>query len=133
VIGIMVGPHSGADICDIYGYDEGKVRRVQERMACFDMREMAHLFKVLADETRLRIACALCEEVELCVCDVAHIIGSSLATASHHLRLLRNMGIARYRRSGRLVFYSLRDERLRSIIHLVAQPNAGVSVGDGSA
>jgi len=88
---------------------------------------------VLADETRLRIACALCEEVELCVCDVAHIIGSSLATASHHLRLLRNMGIARYRRSGRLVFYSLRDERLRSIIHLVAQPNAGVSVGDGSA
>jgi len=130
VIRIMVGRRNGADVCDVFCYDEVKVRRVQERLGEYDWQEMAHLFKVLADETRVRIACALCEEAELCVCDVAHIIGSSMATASHHLRLLRNMGIARYRREGKLVFYALRDERLKSLIRLVARPAMEVSVID---
>jgi len=109
-------------VCDIFCYDEVKVRRVQARLGEYDFQEMAHLFKVLADETRLRIACTLCEAAELCVCDVANIIGSSMATASHHLRLLRNMGIAKYRREGKLVFYALRDDRLRSIVRMAARP-----------
>jgi len=74
---------------------------------------MAKRFKALADETRMKIVFALSEEEELCVCDVAHIIGSSLATASHHLRTLRDLGLAKFRKEGKLAFYSLEDDRFR--------------------
>lgn len=72
----------------------------------------------MADDTRMKIAYALCVEQELCVCDVANIIGSSVATASHHLRLLRNMGLAKYRKEGKLVFYSLDDDHVKQLILL---------------
>ena len=55
-------------------------------------------------------------EGELCVCDVANIIESSTATASHHLRLLKNLGIAKYRKEGKLVYYSLDDEHVKQLV-----------------
>ncbi|MGM0715024.1 ArsR/SmtB family transcription factor [Brevibacillus parabrevis] len=109
------------DTCDIFCYDEAKVNRVRERLSKNDIHDMAQIFKVLADLTRLKVAYALCDEDELCVCDVANIIGSTMATASHHLRLLRNMGIARYRKEGKLVFYSLEDEQLKQMIRLAIE------------
>ncbi|MNW68600.1 Cadmium resistance transcriptional regulatory protein CadC [compost metagenome] len=78
------------------------------------------MFKVLADETRMKIAYALCEEDELCVCDVANIIGSTMATASHHLRSLKQLGLAKYRKEGKLVFYSLEDDHVRELIRLAS-------------
>jgi DNA-binding transcriptional ArsR family regulator len=57
----------------------------------------------------MKIAYILCQEEEVCVCDVANVIGSTMATTSHHLRLLRNMGFAKSRKEGKLVFYSLQD------------------------
>lgn len=95
------------DTCDIFCFDEQKVSRVKEKLNKHYFQDMAQIFKVLADHTRLKVAYALCDEDELCVCDVANIIGSTVATVSHHLRLLRNMGIAKYRKEGKLVFYSL--------------------------
>lgn len=80
------------------------------------VRDLAPLFKVLSDETRLKIVYALTLEDELCVCDVAAIIGSSTAAASHHLRLLRNMGLATYRREGKMVFYRLQSPEVRQLI-----------------
>ena len=74
------------------------------------------LFKALGDSTRLKIIYALTIEKELCVCDVANIIGSSTATASHHLRLLRNMGLAKFRKEGKLAFYSLADEHVQQLV-----------------
>lgn len=109
------------DTCDIFCYDEHKVNRVKEKLSKNDFQEMAQVFKVLADHTRLKVAYALCDEDELCVCDVANIIGSTMATASHHLRLLRNMGIAQYRKEGKLVFYSLEDEQLKQMIRLAIE------------
>ncbi|OYD06866.1 ArsR/SmtB family transcription factor [Paludifilum halophilum] len=106
------------DRCDIYCYDEEKVRRVQSSLKTEDFMGTAQLFKALADPTRMKIAYALIQEKELCVCDVANIIRSSLATASHHLRLLRNMGLARYRKEGKLVFYSLDDDHVKQLVQL---------------
>ncbi|MEK5400141.1 ArsR/SmtB family transcription factor [Paenibacillus sp. FSL K6-2859] len=106
------------DTCEIFCYDEDKVNRVREKINKNDFQDMAKVFKVLADHTRLKVAYTLCDEDELCVCDVANIIGSTMATASHHLRLLRNMGIAQYRKEGKLVFYSLEDEQLKQMIRL---------------
>ncbi|WP_139787291.1 ArsR/SmtB family transcription factor [Cohnella massiliensis] len=106
------------DSCEIYCYDEPKVRKVQHALQRQDIPGMVRIFKVLADETRMKIAFALCMEDELCVCDVAHIIGSTLATASHHLRMLRQLGLAKFRKEGKLVFYSLEDDHIRDILLL---------------
>ena len=76
---------------------------------------MSLLFKALADDTRLKIVYSLAKE-ELCVCDVASILGTNVATASHHLRLLRNMGLARQRREGKFVYYSLSDKNLGALM-----------------
>ncbi len=108
------------DSCEIFCFDEPKVRKVQSSLASQDIQGMVKMFKVLADETRMKIAYALCEEDELCVCDVANIIGSTMATASHHLRSLKQLGLAKYRKEGKLVFYSLEDDHVRELIRLAS-------------
>ena len=106
------------DMCEIFCFDAQKVNRVKAKLHAHSFEDAAQRFKVLADATRLKIAYALCAEDELCVCDAANIIGSTLATASHHLRLLRNMGIAKCRKDGKLVFYSLADKQMKRLIKL---------------
>lgn len=102
------------DLCEIQTVDEQKVSRLKPLMR--DTEGVAPLFKALADDTRAKIIYALALEGELCVCDVATVIGSSIANTSHHLRLLRNMGLARYRKEGKLVYYSLDDDHVRHLI-----------------
>jgi len=102
--------------CEIFCYDEPKVNRLKESINHEQIRNTTKILKALADETRFKIAYALSQEGELCVCDVSQIIGSSMATASHHLRLLKNLGLAKYRKDGRLVFYSLDDEHVIQLI-----------------
>lgn len=109
------------DQCEVFCYDEEKVSRLKQSINSDDIQVMAHMFKALADDTRMKIAFALSREGELCVCDVAHIIGSTTATASHHLRLLRNMGLAKYRKEGKFVFYSLDDEHIKQLIEMAYQ------------
>ena len=61
---------------------------------------------------------------------MANIIGSTTATASHHLRLLRNMGLAKYRKEGKLVFYSLKDEHVRQLVSIAMEHSKeGVGLG----
>lgn len=104
------------DTCDTYCYDEAVVNRVQPKIPEAEGVEL--IFKALADATRVKIAYALTLEDELCVCDIANIIGCSTATASHHLRLLRNMKLAKYRKKGKLVFYSLADDHVRQLVSI---------------
>jgi len=106
------------DCCEIFCYDEEKVNRLRGDLQQQDTLSVAKIFKALADDTRVKVAYALSQEEELCVCDVANIVGCTLATASHHLRLLRNMGLAKYRKDGRLVFYSLDDDHVRQLIQI---------------
>lgn len=95
--------------------DEAKVARLRPIIA--ETSGISLLFKALADETRAQIALALSKE-ELCVGDVAALMGVSEATASHHLRLLRNMGLAKYRKAGKLVYYALDDAHVVGLIQL---------------
>ena len=104
------------DTCDIYCYDEAKVKRIQGEMQKEDISSVAMIFKALADENRAKISYALCQDEELCVCDVANIIGATVATASHHLRTLHKQGIVKYRKEGKLAFYSLDDEHIRQLM-----------------
>jgi ArsR family transcriptional regulator, lead/cadmium/zinc/bismuth-responsive transcriptional repressor len=72
---------------------------------------LADTFKVLGDLTRVRLLHALAQ-AELCVCDLAALVGSSESAVSHQLRLLRSMRVVRARRAGRMVFYALDDEHI---------------------
>lgn len=74
------------------------------------MEEVEILFSALADRARLKILFALGDGEELCVCDVAHVLGVSISTASHHLRKLRDLKVLQYRNDGKMAYYSLRDE-----------------------
>ncbi len=103
-----------ADVCEIQTVDEAKVNRLRPKMS--ETEGVAPLFKALADDTRAKIIYALALEGELCVCDVAATINSSIANTSHHLRLLRNMGLARHRKDGKLVYYALDDDHVRHLI-----------------
>ncbi|MCM3390646.1 metalloregulator ArsR/SmtB family transcription factor (plasmid) [Ureibacillus chungkukjangi] len=104
------------DVCETTCIHEDVVKRVQPLLE--EMNDAELLFKALSDSTRLKITYALTLEKELCVCDVATIIGSTTATASHHLRYLRNMGLAKYRKEGKLVYYSVVDEHVRQLVSL---------------
>ncbi|WP_237458249.1 ArsR/SmtB family transcription factor [Pontibacillus yanchengensis] len=107
---------SNKETCDTFCYDEEVVLRVQPEIEKVEGVEL--IFKALSDATRMKIAYALSIEKELCVCDVANIIGSTTATASHHLRLLRNMKLAKYRKEGKLVFYSLADDHVHQLVSI---------------
>lgn len=109
------------DTCDIYCYDEEKVKRIQGDLQKVNIASMSQIFKALADENRAKIAYALCLNEELCVCDVANIIGSTVATASHHLRTLHKQGIVKYRKEGKLAFYSLDDEHVKQLIGIALE------------
>ncbi|MEH7883038.1 metalloregulator ArsR/SmtB family transcription factor [Bacillus sp. JJ1609] len=106
------------DVCQVNCIDREKVDRVAAQVNEQNTIEAAKIFKALSDETRVKIAYSLYVEKELCVCDVASIVNSSTATASHHLRLLKNLGLAKYRKEGKLVFYSLIDDHVKQLIHI---------------
>lgn len=77
-------------------------------------KKLAETFKVLGDPTRTRIIYALSMK-ELCVCDIAGLLGAEQSVVSHQLRVLRNMNLVKYRRDGRVVYYSLDDEHIKNL------------------
>lgn len=85
-----------------------------------DAERMAALAKGLADPTRLRLATALREGGELCVCDLSWIVERGEGLVSHHLRLMRAAGVARSRKDGKMVLYSLTGEGLEMLAALAA-------------
>lgn len=104
------------DTCEIYCYDEEKVNRIQGNLQTVDISSVAQMLKAIADENRAKITYALCQDDGLCVCDIANIIGVTVANASHHLRTLHKQGIVKFRKEGKLAFYSLDDEHIRQIM-----------------
>ncbi len=77
--------------------------------------DLAELFKLFGDSTRIKILYALFEE-EMCVCDIARLLSMTQSAISHQLRLLKQSSLVKYRREGKTVFYSLADDHVRTII-----------------
>ncbi len=80
-----------------------------------DMAELAELYKVFGDSTRVRILCTLSQS-ELCVCDLAEVLKLSQSAVSHQLRILKQAKLVKNRRDGRSIIYSLSDDHVRGII-----------------
>ncbi len=76
---------------------------------------LAETFRVLGDATRVKIAFALSHE-ELCVCDLANLLGVSQSAVSHSLRTLRQMRLVRFRKEGKIAYYKLDDEHIDNLL-----------------
>src|SRR5215217_4971560 len=94
--------------CDLLCVDAPRAEEIRQRLlAEGEARKAADRARALSDPTRLTLAAALREGGELCVCDLSWIAGRSQNLVSHHLRALRDRGLVRSRRDGKLVMYSL--------------------------
>ena len=80
-----------------------------------DLYDLAELFKIFGDSTRIRILYALFES-EMCVCDLAESLGMTMSAISHQLRVLKQADLVRFRRDGKTVYYSLADSHVKSIL-----------------
>ena len=105
-----------APLCGYMHLHEDVLRRVEAEMpedeALFDLAE---LFKIFGDSTRIRILYLLFE-AEMCVCDIAQLLGMTQSAISHQLQVLKKSKLVKYRRDGKTVFYSLADSHVRAII-----------------
>jgi ArsR family transcriptional regulator, lead/cadmium/zinc/bismuth-responsive transcriptional repressor len=118
---IMITPDLTATIridpetCDVFQSDATRVAGVKRALiSSRDLVALAETFKILGDPTRVRLLDAL-SKAELCVCDLASLLGLSESAISHQLRLLRGTRVVRARRDGRMVFYSLDDQHILSL------------------
>lgn len=95
-----------------------RIARVRSLMPDDDrLYDLSEVFRVFGDSTRIRILYALFES-ELCVCDIARLLGLTQSAVSHQLRILKNAKLVRFRREGKSIFYSLDDDHVRSILAL---------------
>lgn len=95
-------------------YNKVKIAK-QKEPTRNDILKLSNMFKLFADDTRLRIICILIKQ-ELCVCDLCEALDLNQSTVSHQLQLLRNSNLVKYRRDGKQIFYSLQDEHVEKII-----------------
>lgn len=79
--------------------------------------DLAELFKIFGDSTRIKILYALSES-ELCVNDIAQLLNLSQSSVSHQLRILKDSKLVRFRREGKIIFYALDDDHVRNIISM---------------
>lgn len=106
-----------AELCETSCIDHAKVAAVAKVMkAERTVQRIAETFKALGDPTRTKIIHAL-SVAELCVCDIACLLSMTRSAVSHQLRLLRVLRLVKYRKEGKMVFYSLDDEHITRLFN----------------
>ena len=104
------------DKCGYYHIHEDIIEKVNKNMPDEEvLYDLAELFKIFGDSTRIKILYALLES-EMCVCDIATLLNMTQSAISHQLRALKQSKLIRYRREGKTVFYSLADSHVVTII-----------------
>lgn len=107
--------------CEVEFVHEDRVRSARKAIRDEEiLLGLAETFHILGDPTRLRIAMALAKE-ELCVCDIAALLGVTDSAISHQLRLLKNLRLVKFRKQGKMVYYSLSDEHIEDLIRVAAR------------
>lgn len=120
---------SVTDMCDVPILHLDAVQAARRGLlGLAEAQDLATLFSVLADPTRVRLIGALAER-ELCVCDLANVLGMRQSTVSHQLRLLRALRVVRFRKEGRTAFYQIDDAHVAG---LLAQGLAHVREADAT-
>ena len=105
------------ECCDVTCIHNEIVQKVLEKMPEENLlSELADFYKVFGDATRIKILCVLLES-EMCVCDLAEVLGMTQSAISHQLRMLKQMKLVKNRREGKTVFYSLADDHIQTIMN----------------
>ena len=108
--------HNEIERCDFIHAHEEIIRKVNASMPDEEvLYDLAELFKIFGDSTRIKILYVLFES-EMCVCDIAQLLGISQSAVSHHLRVLKQSKLVKFRKDGKSVIYSLTDDHVRTII-----------------
>lgn len=111
----MIDNKQEIDRCDCNVIHEDIVNKVKEKMPVEEnLYDLAELFKVFGDTTRVKILWALYES-EMCVCDIAVLLNMTQSAISHQLRVLKQARLVKYKKDGKIVFYSLDDEHIKQI------------------
>lgn len=104
------------NFCEYTVIHEETVKEVRNKMPVDEIiYDLAEFFKVFADSTRMKIIYALLEK-ELCVCDLTCIVQTTQSAISHQLRILKQAKLVKYRKEGKVVYYSLDDEHISEIV-----------------
>ncbi len=104
------------DVCTFMHAHTEIIDTVREEMPADEiLYDLAELYKVFGDTTRIKILYVLFS-AEMCVCDIAQLLGMSMSAISHQLRILKQAKLVRFRREGKTVFYTLADTHVRTII-----------------
>jgi len=107
--------------CPETGIDEELVKKVKETMLDDEVYDkLANIFKIMGDKTRTKILFAL-SEADLCVCDIATVINMSVSSVSHHLRYLRALELVKFKKEGKMVYYSIIDKHVSSFLKQAAE------------
>ncbi len=105
-----------SDRCEIRSVDQEKVEETKRRLLDDEVyTNLAETFAALADSNRAKIIYSLIEQ-ELCVCDIACVIGISESAVSQHLRILRSLRLVKQRKEGRMMYYALNDAHIRILL-----------------
>ena len=108
--------HDEIESCGYLHVHEETVERVQRELADEEqLLRLAELFKVFGDGTRVRILSVLLT-AEVCVCDIARLLGMTQSAVSHQLRILKQAHLIRARREGKTVFYALADDHVATLL-----------------
>ena len=103
--------------CEYIHAHEDIIRKVTQEIPEDEiLYDLAELFKIFGDSTRIKILYVLFES-EMCVCDIAQLLNMTQSAISHQLRALKQSKLVKYRREGKTVFYSLADGHVRTIIN----------------
>ena len=110
--------NKGTDQNDFLVAHQDIVKKVLETQPADEyLYDLAELFKIFGDSTRIKILYALIES-ELCVGDIAQLLNLSQSAVSHQLRILKDAKLVKFRREGKIIFYSLDDEHVRNILNM---------------
>ena len=105
------------DICKSTCIHEDNVRKAKELMPEEEvLYDMAEFFKVFGDSTRIKIISALFES-EMCVCDLSSALNMTQSAISHQLRVLKQANLVKFRREGKVVYYTLSDDHVKDIFN----------------
>ena len=105
-------------ICDCSVIHQDVVKITSEKMPdAVTFNKLAEFFKIIGDTTRTKILFAL-DQNEMCVCDIANVLGMSKSSISHQLGTLRRSGIVKCRKSGKEVFYTLDDDHVKEVFEI---------------
>lgn len=109
-------PEELAECCELTHVHEDIVRKVRAILPDEEtLYDLADLFRIFADSTRIKILYLLFES-EMCVCDIAQLLGMTQSAISHQLRALKQSKLVKNRREGKTVFYSLADDHVVTIL-----------------